>query len=201
MKIKNTQNKNKKYIIITSVVVALALGAGGWAIWLNSQPKEEIKPETSTSKEESETSKKQEEKIEAPKLEDASSTVDKKDEFKTDKTNSDAPQQSVVSGGVTNFVVVPSVQIENGQVRLSARIDALYSDEGTCRFTLMHSSGSQKIFDTTILPSPQHKYCAAKEIAISELGQSGEWEFVAEYQNQKEKFQGVSDEKKFTIEL
>lgn len=201
MKIKNTQNKNKKYIITTSVVIALVLGACGWAIWLNSQPKEEFKSESSTSKEEPETSKKQEEKIEAPKLEDTSSATGKKDELKTDKTNSDAPQQSVVSGGVTNFVVTPSVHIENGQVRLSARIDALYSEEGTCQFTLIHSSGLQKIFDTTILPSPQHKYCAAKEIAISELDKSGEWKLYVKYENTKFNYKGASNEKKFTVEL
>lgn len=199
MKIQNTQKPNKKIIITTLIIVLVAVGAFGFMI-LNNQKNE------SPSKAQTTTSEKNENKTESSK----DSTKEKKTEESQTKTeskpltsNSDAPKPPEVNTSTqkTTFVVNSNFQIEDGKLRLSAIIDALYVDEGTCQFILTHSNGSQKIYDTTILPSPQHKHCSAKEIPLSELGQSGDWTFKAKYENTKLNYEGVSSDKKFKIEL
>lgn len=202
MKIKNTKKTNKKIVISTILIVLLAISAVGFAV-LNKNNSSDKKSEEKTQ----EALKKEEEKQDSSKNEE---NPEKKDEETSTKkeekplgNNSDTPSQPTVNQQTqkTIFIVNPSVSVEDGAVRLSAMIDALYVDEGNCRFTLSHASGVEKIYETTILPSPQHKYCAAKEIPVSELGKSGEWKFSVKYENTNLNYEGTSNEKKFTIEL
>lgn len=195
---------NKKSTKITIILVASSIVILG-VVWLstvmkNNRGNNYISEDYSLSGEKEVSSDKPSK--DSPVKNEEKANNDKETEKIVDN-NSDTPLQPTVDKQTqkTRFNINSSIQIEDGKVRLAAIIDALYIDEGECRFILTHVSGSRKVYDAGILLSPQHRHCSAKEVLISELGQSGEWVFRVEYNNDNFNYEGKSDEKKFTIEL
>ena len=194
MKIKKTNGKNRKILVIIALILVAGLICGGiW--WLNSQ-KPEQKKETSTSKTE-------EKKVtEEPKSDKNQNTNLNQTTSKNTPSNTDHAEGTVnQETGITNFAIYTTLRTENNTVSISAQISGLLYDDGTgtCVHTLTHSDGTKIDLNSQILESPGNKYCAAVSKNFSEL-KAGTWSVITNYNNSNQKYKGKSDAQSFTVE-
>lgn len=200
MKTKNKQRNNKKISIIILVLLLLLASGGGVFWWLKTQ-KEQSDQKTSTSLSNQKDSKTQNESSTEISKEKDVETLNKT-ETKTTPSNTDRAEGTTDKNtGNTTFPTYVTAEVADGRVRIAGQISGLEYDDGTgkCSFELTSPSGEKTEVQTTILESPNNKYCKAITKNFSELS-SGTWKVVAKYENTNQKYKGMSDVQSFRIQ-
>ena len=189
MKIK--QNKrSKKPVIITSAIIALALGGSAIAYQVTQSNNDTAKTDTSRSKSDSE-------KTNTDDLKKDTKEPTAESNKSTTNTDPQAPTSTDTSTGKTVVSVVSSVNISNGVVYIRGGINNVVDSNGNCYALLKSSSGATIRKDTTLLPSASTSDCKTIQIKTSELT-AGAWTYTLNYSSNAE--EGVSSEGTFSIQ-
>lgn len=187
---KQTKQNRKKSIILLSIVVALLVGGGAYALYtINSSEDKNINNSETSNKTNDENGNvaESDKQSEDPKTDDS-----------VKETNSDTPTppKTDPSTNKRSVRIDGSSDISNNTVFIRGGVSNSVEYEGTCYALLTGPSGATIRKDTTLLQNPTTTDCKTIQIPLSELTK-GNWKFTLNFNS--DQATGVSQEYAFEV--
>jgi hypothetical protein len=185
---KNTKKSNKKYVILTVIILALVAFAIVWFLLFRN----ESEPENSTEN----TDSSSEINLQPPTDQELQAGDEIKE--KQPPANNDEPEENPESTNQKQDVdvIITDASQYDDVIEVRAYMPGIF-EKGTCSVTMKNGNETFTI-DETAFPDASSTICTNQEIKVSDLPSKGSW--TVEVSFSSEKYQGTSDQKEVVVQ-